>query len=113
MQVAPRVPRHPGRDGRAPCDSGRADSLLVRFDVAFWESPELTSIGRLPMTSPRDRGECSVCLDGKWRFALAPSPIEVPEGFASREFDDYGWTMIDVPGVWTMQGVGDRPIYTN
>jgi beta-galactosidase len=84
----------------------------VLFDVAFWESPELTSFGRLPMTSPRDRSSARVSLDGEWRFRLAPSPHDVPSDFAATSFDDGGWALVDVPGCWTMQG-HDRPIYTN
>jgi beta-galactosidase len=84
----------------------------VHFDVSFWEMPELTSIGRLPMTSWRDRGDRSLLLDGEWRFRLAPSPRDVPADFATESFDDRNWELIDVPGCWTMQA-HDRPIYTN
>ncbi|MDQ1521717.1 MAG: beta-galactosidase [Actinomycetota bacterium] len=81
--------------------------------VPFWEAPELTNIGRLPMTSPRDRAPASVRLDGEWWFRLARSPRDVPPGFHSVAFDHRGWSLVDVPGCWTMQYVADNPIYTN
>ena len=43
-------------------------------------------------------------LDGSWDFQLLSSPDATPG-------DD--WSPIEVPGCWTMQGVGDRPQYTN
>jgi beta-galactosidase len=51
-------------------------------------------------------------LDGRWSFTLAPRPDAVPDGFTAPDFDDSDWTLVDVPGCWTMQGF-DRPIYTN
>ena len=99
------------------------------FDLAalrFWEAPELTSLGRLPMRSPlmpypsiesarlADR-RSSVwfrSLDGTWRFRRYDAPGEVPTTIGDEEFDDTDWDDIDVPGCWTMQGHG-RPQYTN
>ncbi len=67
-----------------------------------WETPELTSIGRLPMHSVphADRVE----LDGRWRFQLLRSPEEKPAA---------AWDEVEVPGCWTMQGFFDLPHYTN
>ena len=69
---------------------------------APWASPELTSLGRLPMHSvPHgDRLE----LDGRWRFQLLAGP-DLEAGPT--------WGEIEVPGAWTMQNVGDLPHYTN
>jgi beta-galactosidase len=44
-------------------------------------------------------------LDGRWRFQLLPQPEAEPT--------TDGWREIDVPGLWTMQGTGDLPHYTN
>jgi beta-galactosidase len=67
-----------------------------------WTTPELTSIGRLPMHSvPHlDRRE----LDGRWRFQLLHTPEE--------ELGS-SWSEAAVPGVWTMQDTFDKPHYTN
>jgi beta-galactosidase len=86
---------------------------VVHFDAAFWESPELTGTGRLPMTTPLDRSPWSIRLDGEWWFRLVRSPRDVPSALVAPAFDHVGWTLLDVPGCWTMQDVGDRPVYTN
>src|SRR5919202_2529592 len=68
----------------------------------YWQHPELTAAGRLPMHSlPHpDR----LVLDGKWRFQLLPRAVAAPSG---------DWREVDVPGCWTMQDSGDFPRYTN
>ncbi len=38
-----------------------------------WESPEVTSWGRLPMCAV-DRRSGAMPLDGRWRFQLLPAP---------------------------------------
>lgn len=68
----------------------------------FWESPELTSLHRLPMHSVPHTDR--VPLDGTWRFQLVRGADGSPDG---------DWREIDVPGCWTMQDTGDVPIYTN
>jgi beta-galactosidase len=67
-----------------------------------WATPELTSVGRLPMHSVvhADR----FALDGRWRFQLLHAPEEEPAA---------QWSEVDVPGCWTMQGFFDLPHYTN
>jgi len=75
----------------------------TRFETPAWESPTLTSVGRLPMHSvPHDD---RLALDGRWRFQLLHRPDEPPT--------DDGWREIDVPGCWTMQDTWDHPRYTN
>jgi beta-galactosidase len=102
----------------------------VAVDLAalrFWEAPELTSLGRLPMRSPllahptadearagrTDGSAWFVRLDGRWRFRLLGSPLDVPADVGEAAYDDAGWAEVDVPGLWTMQGSGDVPQYTN
>ena len=52
-------------------------------------------------------------LNGQWQFHLAGSPLEAPDGFAAEDFDASGWSAIDVPSNWQLQGFDDKPIYTN
>ncbi|MGN6333696.1 MAG: glycoside hydrolase family 2 TIM barrel-domain containing protein [Motilibacteraceae bacterium] len=73
-----------------------------------WAQPEVTGIGRLPMSTVRHEHEV-LPLDGTWRFQLLPTP--------ESELADE-WSVAEVPGCWTMQridgqGVEDRPHYTN
>jgi beta-galactosidase len=81
----------------------RADVRRFLAMIPSWRSPELTAIGRLPMhgVPHPDRH----VLDGRWRVQLLPAPDAEP--------DEDGWREIDVPGMWTMQGTGDLPHYTN
>ena len=88
--------------------------------------PGLTQIGRMPMRAPltpfqsseRARaGEPSKwrrSLDGVWDFQLVRSPDDAPEGWHLSDGKLAGdWRDINVPGVWTRQGAGDLPHYTN
>ncbi|MFJ8276801.1 glycoside hydrolase family 2 TIM barrel-domain containing protein [Streptomyces griseoviridis] len=68
-----------------------------------WQSPEVTSWGRLPMNAV-DRRTGAVSLDGDWRFQLLPAP-EVPPRDT--------WSTSAVPGVWTMRDTDDLPAYLN
>ncbi|MCX4578813.1 DUF4981 domain-containing protein [Streptomyces sp. NBC_01571] len=68
-----------------------------------WESPEVTSWGRLPMNA-LDRRPGALSLDGDWRFQLLPAPDAPAHGVRSSQ---------RVPGAWTVQGTDDLPQYTN
>jgi hypothetical protein len=84
--------------------------------LRFWEAPELTSLGRLPMRSPLEPADSPWVrsLDGPWRFRLLRSPLEVPPDVGDGGFDDGSWDEVDVPSLWTMQpGSPDLPRYTN
>jgi len=61
-----------------------------------------------PKTSPNVQ-----LLNGTWKFHLAASPEEVPQGFYDEGFDVSNWANITVPGNWQLQGFQDIPIYTN
>ncbi len=91
-----------------------------------WEQPELTHLNRLPMraTSLPFKTEAAArtrdprkspwvkCLNGSWDFRLYRNPEAVPESAFALNRTGAGWTGIDVPGNWTMQG-HDKPHYTN
>ncbi|MGW2717159.1 glycoside hydrolase family 2 TIM barrel-domain containing protein [Streptomyces sp. NPDC001492] len=83
-------------------DALPADPLIA---LRPWQTPEVTSWGRLPMNAV-DRRSGALSLDGDWRFQLLPAP-DAPVGG--------DWSSSYVPGVWTMQsaGAGDLPQYTN
>ncbi len=93
----------------------------------FWVEPELVGIGRLPSrpglaafpdadaarSGDRSASPWFRSLDGRWRFRLAERPDATPPGWNAPSFDDEDWSSVDVPGNWTLQGVGDHPHYTN
>ena len=54
----------------------------------------------------------SISLNGSWRFHLAESVAEAPDGFERDDFDDSDWAVLPVPSSWPMHGHG-RPAYTN
>jgi beta-galactosidase len=63
----------------------------------------------LPPASTLRRARSRVrSLDGRWQFKLARRPEDAPR-LANRA---RGWSEVEVPGLWTMQGFG-RPQYTN
>ena len=70
---------------------------------APWTTPELTSLGRLPMHSVPHLDRLP--LDGTWRFQLLRTPDAAP---------GERWGEAEVPGLWTrMEGTWDLPHYTN
>ena len=98
---------------------------MFSFPVASIFNPELTELNRVPMRVPLPSYESldearleipsskEICIDGEWKFLLVESPFLTPHGWAEPEFDDEGWGVITVPSVWTRQGKGDLPHYTN
>ncbi|MBO1741398.1 glycoside hydrolase family 2 TIM barrel-domain containing protein [Leifsonia sp. TF02-11] len=78
------------------------DALDTWTRVRPWARPELTGLARVDAHAITH--EDRLDLDGTWEFQLLPSPT-VPEAADA-------WRPIAVPGAWTMQDVGDIPIYT-
>lgn len=72
----------------------------------IWNSPETSSVNRLPMLNVEH--PTAISLDGTWKFQLIANP-NAPMNSS--------WREIPVPGLWTMidgkQPFGDKPIYTN
>ncbi len=101
--------------------------LPVVGELRPWADPEVVSIGRLPMRPPttaqpdlagaraadREASPWWRSLDGRWRFRLYDHPDRVPPSAVRAEPTGGGWTTVEVPGNWTLQGVGDHPHYTN
>ena len=91
-----------------------------------WENQYVTSKNRYPMHSPygayetveqakscdRNLSKYIKSLNGMWKFKMADSPMEAPEGFELMNYDDSSWSQIPVPSNWELQGYG-KPVYTN
>ena len=102
-------------------------SFPLNHQAKPWETPEFTSMNKLPSRATlhpyaneaqalgydRVKSPWVFSLNGDWRFELCPCPEKVPAEFAAEGYDDKGWGNIIVPGNWTMQDTGDYPHYTN
>ena len=51
-------------------------------------------------------------LEGDWRFNFVTNHNEAPKGFEATNFDDSKWVNFPVPGLFEINGYGDR-IYKN
>lgn len=86
-------------------DLGRVGCLDVPMTIPTksWTRPDAVSLNRLPMTTFLRDDADGLSLDGEWSFTL----LDRPDGSVRTD------TVVEVPGCWTMQGVGDGPQYTN
>ncbi len=96
-------------------------SLQQLKALRFWQTPEITSLNRLPahsqLHSYRSLAEAIAggasasrrTLDGDWQFECFPSPNDVPNDWLNSEATA---DCIRVPGNWQLQEY-DKPIYTN
>ncbi|MFW5828704.1 MAG: glycoside hydrolase family 2 TIM barrel-domain containing protein, partial [Planctomycetota bacterium] len=92
-----------------------------------WMDPAVTGVKRLPgrasllpfdsetdaLSRDPQRSPWIISCNGTWRFHLAPRPDAAPADFHANDHDESDWRELQVPGNWTMQNVGDPPIYTN
>ena len=100
--------------------------LLQLGSTPTWITPEINSLGRLPMratlypfadaatakTRDREKSPWFQLLNGDWRFKMAAQPEAVLPTDVADDTDRSGWDCVAVPGNWTMQGYG-KPHYTN
>ena len=107
-------------------------SIFVIFNTFIflqgndWENPAVFQINRekprassIPFQSVKalntDDYSSSVfyrSLNGKWKFNWVRKPADRPLDFYRPDYDDTGWSKIDVPGNWELNGSG-VPIYVN
>jgi beta-galactosidase len=57
-------------------------------------------------------GDCSMSLDGTWKFRWTPTPDVRVTDFYRADFDDSAWTDFSVPANWENNGYG-TPIYVS
>ncbi|MFM2115654.1 MAG: hypothetical protein RI908_1395, partial [Actinomycetota bacterium] len=95
-------------------------------DFAPWSDPTVTEINRLPMRPALSASKTAedsrkmitqsrMLLDGKWRLKLFTKPEDVAVSVMRGRSSALGssWHLVQVPGNWTLQDVGDHPHYTN
>jgi beta-galactosidase len=98
------------------------NTLLEIGGQKTWEMPQLTGLNKLPPHSshlpyptPEDALENNhvsspwfLNLNGIWDFKIVSGPEKATDEING----DFPWSIIQVPGNWTMQGFG-HPQYTN
>lgn len=85
--------------------------------VHDWENHHVLQINRKPARAAfipfsTQKGDCSVCLDGMWKFRWTPVPDERIVDFYQTNFNDKDWTDFPVPANWEINGYG-TPIYVS
>ena len=82
-----------------------------------WENHHVLQINREPARAAFipfsiQKGDCSMSLDGTWKFRWTPVPNERVLNFYQINFDDKSWTDFPVPANWEVNGYG-TPIYVS
>ena len=85
--------------------------------VHDWENHHVLQINREPARSTftpfhAQKGDCSICLDGTWKFRWTPVPDERIVEFYQTDFNDKDWVGFPVPANWEVNGYG-TPIYVS
>ena len=91
---------------------------------ALW--PEINDLNRLDMhtaffaygseeaarTARPQESDNYLSLNGLWKFHWVRNVQDRPQDFYRKDYDDSGWDLMPVPGMWEKQGYGD-PVYTS
>ena len=85
--------------------------------VHDWENHHVLQINREPSRAAftpfhAQKGDCSICLDGTWKFRWTPVPDERIVEFYQTDFNDKDWVGFPVPANWEVNGYG-TPIYVS
>lgn len=85
--------------------------------VHDWENHHILQINREPARAAftpfhAQKGDCSICLDGTWKFRWTPVPDERIVEFYQTDFNDKDWVGFPVPANWEVNGYG-TPIYVS
>ena len=75
-------------------------------DYFAYEDPESALKGQKNLSSR------FFSIEGNWKFKFVKNAYDKPEGFFAEGYDDSEWVYFPVPGLFEMNGYGDR-IYTN
>ena len=82
-----------------------------------WENHHVLQINREPARAAfipfsTQKGDCSMSLDGIWKFRWTPVPDERIIDFYQANFNDKSWKDFPVPANWEVNGYG-TPIYVS
>ena len=81
------------------------------------EKPDVADYFAYENQESAQRGEKSqssryISIEGNWKFNFVKNAYDKPEGFYAEGYDDSKWVDFPVPGLFEMNGYGDK-IYTN
>lgn len=90
---------------------------LQAQQINDWENHHVLQINREPARAAfvpftERKGDCSLSLDGVWKFRWTPVPSERIVDFYRTDFKDKDWTDFTVPANWEINGYG-TPIYVS
>ena len=54
------------------------------------------------------QSERFLSMEGMWKFHFVKNHQDAPAGFFSLKYDDSGWTDFPVPGLFELNGYGDK-----
>ena len=91
-----------------------------------WQDPAVNQVNREPRHAAffgyedaqkaadanKSRSSRYLSMEGKWKFHFVKNYFDRPIGFESLKYDDSQWTEFNVPGLFEINGYGDR-IYRN
>lgn len=101
-------------------------SVCVWAQDAPWKNPHVNGINRLPMKAGffvyedvdlaqkgiKEKSSRFMSMNGSWKFNYVKNADERPTDFYRKDLNDKGWDIMEVPGVWELNGFGD-PLYVN
>ena len=91
-----------------------------------WRNPQLNQVNRearraaffafenadKAKAGDKTKSERYLSMEGKWRFNFVKDHDKAPKDFFSLQFDDSDWVDFPVPGLFEIEGYGDK-IYKN
>lgn len=88
---------------------------LLQAQQKDWENQHLLQINREPARASfigfnKLIGDCSMSLNGLWKFNWTPTPETRVIDFYKTDFNDAAWKFFPVPANWEVNGYG-TPIY--
>ncbi|MDF2193426.1 glycoside hydrolase family 2 TIM barrel-domain containing protein [Paraflavitalea sp. CAU 1676] len=100
--------------------------MMAQTIPAELQSPEITSVNRLPMkatafayenrqlasSGKKEQSAFFLSLNGLWKFNWVQDPTQRPVDFYKKDFNDASWNNFKVPANWEVNGYG-LPIYVN
>ncbi len=84
----------------------RVNTEKSRSSFFAYESAQLARMGKKCESSRY------MSLEGKWKFFFVKDHDKAPKNFFAPDYDDSAWDLFPVPGLFEMNGYGDR-IYKN